>query len=104
MGQACGKVKHTLCSQGITRRTCLEFPTDKPGSRRESVWDYPRPPCVEYLNKQIRVVVAGVAIADTERAKRVLETSQPPVYHIPVEDVRIEYLKRTSLTTWCDMS
>jgi uncharacterized protein (DUF427 family) len=33
-----------------------------------------------------------VAIATTNRAKRVLETSHPPVYYLPLEDVRQEVL------------
>lgn len=54
----------------------------------ESVWDYPRPPRVEMSNQRVRVVLEGVTIADTRRALRVLETSRPPVYCIPPEDVR----------------
>jgi uncharacterized protein (DUF427 family) len=53
----------------------------------ESVWDYPRPPRVEPSSKHVRVVLGGVAIADTIRAYRVLETSHPPVYYVPLEDV-----------------
>ena len=53
----------------------------------ESVWDYPRPPRVEPSNKRVRVVLGGAVIADTTRAHRVLETSHPPVYYVPLEDV-----------------
>jgi len=53
----------------------------------ESVWDYPRPPRLELSSKRIRVVLGGAVIADTTRAHRVLETSHPPVYYIPREDV-----------------
>ena len=49
-------------------------------SRRESVWDYPRPPRLEDCDREIRVVFAGVVIANTRRSKRVLETSHPHVY------------------------
>lgn len=58
-----------------------------PGPGQESVWDYPRPPRVEPVEKRVRVVVGGETIADTTRALRVLETSHPPVYYIPREDV-----------------
>jgi uncharacterized protein (DUF427 family) len=54
----------------------------------ESVWDYPRPPRLEPTGRVIEVVLAGVAIARTTRAHRVLETSHPPVYYIPPEDIR----------------
>ena len=53
----------------------------------ESVWDYPRPPRIELSSKRIRVVLGGAVIADTTRAHRVLETSHPPVYYVPREDV-----------------
>ena len=53
----------------------------------ESVWDYPRPPRVEPSTKRIRIVLGGAVIADTTRAHRVLETSHPPVYYLPLEDV-----------------
>jgi len=53
----------------------------------ESVWDYPRPPRVQQVSKRIRVVLGGAVVADTARAHRVLETSHPPVYYLPLEDV-----------------
>jgi len=55
----------------------------------ESVWDYPRPPRVEAVDQRVRVVYNGVTIAESRRAKRVLETSHPPVY----------YTRRTT-STW----
>ncbi len=58
----------------------------------ENVWDYPRPPRVEPVAERIRVVVDGVTIADSTRALRVLETSHPPVYYVPPEDVRQDLL------------
>jgi uncharacterized protein (DUF427 family) len=53
----------------------------------ESVWDYPRPPRVERSTKLVRVVLGGGVIAESERAHRVLETSHPPVYYVPREDI-----------------
>ena len=55
----------------------------EPGPGQESVWDYPRPPRLEDSSKQIRIIFNDVVIVDTQRAKRILETSHPPVYHIP---------------------
>ena len=74
----------------------------EPGPGQESVWDYPRPPRVESSNERVRVIFNGVVIADSERAKRVLETSHPPTYYIPEGDVRMEYLTATQRTTWCE--
>jgi uncharacterized protein (DUF427 family) len=62
----------------------------EPGPGQKSVWDYPRPARAEEVSKQIRVVLNGVLIGDTVRAKCVLETSHPPVYYVPAEDVRLE--------------
>ena len=69
----------------------------------ESVWDYPRPPRVEPSTRRIRVVVGDVTVADTTRAFRVLETSHPPVYYIPPEDVRSEYLRPSRRHTLCEL-
>src|SRR6266516_3049132 len=71
----------------------------KPG--QESVWDYPRPPRVEDSSEHIQVVCNGVTLADTHRVKQVLETSHPPVYDIPPEDIKMEYLLPRSRTTFC---
>jgi uncharacterized protein (DUF427 family) len=57
------------------------------GAAPESVWDYPRPPRVERSPKLVRVVLGGGMIATSSRAHRVLETSHPPVYYVPREDV-----------------
>ena len=51
------------------------------------MWDYPRPPRLELSNRLIRVVFGGALLAETTRARRVLETSHPPVYYIPLADI-----------------
>jgi uncharacterized protein (DUF427 family) len=56
----------------------------------ESVWDYPRPPRLELTERHLRVVHAGVMVAETRRALRILETSHPPVYYFPPQDVAME--------------
>lgn len=76
-----------------------------PGPGQESVWDYPRPPRLEETSKHIEVIFNGVVIADTRRAKRLLETSHPPTYYIPPEDIRIkEYFKpvSNSMSSFCE--
>jgi uncharacterized protein (DUF427 family) len=73
-----------------------------PLDNRESVWDYPRPPRVEATAKRIRVIFNGEVIAETTRALRVLETSHPPVYYIPPEDIRREFLTPTRQRTFCE--
>lgn len=73
-----------------------------PQPGQESVWDYPRPPLLQDSSQHVQVVFNSVSIADTHRAKRVLETSHPPVYYIPLEDVRQDYLTVTSRSTFCE--
>ncbi|MGD8427204.1 MAG: DUF427 domain-containing protein [Balneolaceae bacterium] len=73
-----------------------------PGPGQESVWDYPRPPKLEDTQSLVRVVFNGTEIARSTRTKRVLETSHPPVYYIPPEDVRMECLQKISGTTYCE--
>ncbi len=53
----------------------------------ESVWDYPRPPRLEPVPQRIRILHAGLTVADTRAALRILETSHPPVYYIPPADL-----------------
>ena len=74
----------------------------QPKEGQESVWDYPRPPAVEDVSKHVRVVFNGEVIADTNRAKRVLETSHPPSYYIPKEDINLDALSKTERTTMCE--
>jgi uncharacterized protein (DUF427 family) len=68
----------------------------------ESVWDYPRPPKLEKTSKLIRVEFAGVTIAKTTGAYRVLETSHPPTYYLPKSDVEMHYLQFEDRTSNCE--
>ena len=75
---------------------------ETPSAGQESVWDYPRPPRVESDSRRVTVRFGEVVIADSTRAHRVLETSHPPVYYIPPEDVRVEHLIANGQQTWCE--
>ncbi|MGF1445780.1 MAG: DUF427 domain-containing protein [Pikeienuella sp.] len=68
----------------------------------ESVWDYPRPPRLERVAALIRVVFAGCEVVRSLRAHRVLETSHPPVYYVPPEDVADGVLRPTGGTSFCE--
>ncbi|NET01781.1 MAG: DUF427 domain-containing protein [Sphaerospermopsis sp. SIO1G2] len=74
--------------------------TPKPG--QESVWDYPRPAILQDTDKHLKVICNGIVLAETTRAKRVLETSHPPTYYFPPEDIKIEYLIATPRKTLCE--
>ena len=59
---------------------------EPPGPGQESVWDYPRPPRLETTTNDIEVVLGGQVVAHTRTALRVLETSHPPNYYLPMSD------------------
>lgn len=63
------------------------------GPDQESVWDYPRPPRLEPVTRRLRVVFSAVTIADTTRGFRVLETSHPPTYYLPPDDIVMAHLR-----------
>lgn len=73
-----------------------------PGPGQESIWDYPRPPRVESVEKTVRVESNGVMLASSHRACRVLETSHPPVYYVPFDNVAMDYLEPNSQRSWCE--
>ncbi len=59
----------------------------------ESVWDYPRPPRLEPTPRRLRIVHAGIVLAETTRALRILETSHPPVFYLPQSDILMQFLR-----------
>ncbi len=69
---------------------------------RQSIWEYPRTPAVEPTPRRIQVVHRNCTIADTTRARRVLEMGHPPNYYIPPEAIRLELLEPTDHTTFCE--
>jgi uncharacterized protein (DUF427 family) len=50
----------------------------------------------------VRVVFDGLTVADSSRALRVLETSHPPVYYVPPQDVLVDYLRPSPLHSVCE--
>ncbi|MFJ8165884.1 DUF427 domain-containing protein [Streptomyces sp. NPDC096136] len=68
----------------------------------ESVWDYPRPPSVEPDDRHVVIRHRGVTLADSRGCRRVLETSHPPVFYVPRDDVRTDLLSRSRKGTFCE--
>ncbi len=67
------------------------------------MWDYPRPPRLVRSPKHLLVVFAGVTVADSTRALKVMETASPPTYYVPREDVRVDALfPSDGRTTFCE--
>ncbi len=51
--------------------------------------------------RRVRVDAAGHTVADSRRAKLLHETGLPPVYYLPVADVRMDLLRATEHRTHC---
>lgn len=75
---------------------------DPIGPGQESVWDYPRPAIAEPTGRHLVVRHRGVTIADTRRGVRTLETSHPPTYYFPAEDVATDLLTPTAQRSLCE--
>ncbi|QNN52989.1 DUF427 domain-containing protein [Nocardioides mesophilus] len=74
----------------------------RPGPGQESVWDYPRPPRLEPEPARVEVVLGGVVVASTTAALRVLETSHPPTYYLPVADFLPGSLRPADGSSFCE--
>jgi len=57
---------------------------------------------MEDVEEKVKVVFGDVTLAYTTMAKRVLETSHPPVYYIPPGDIRMEHLRPSAGTSYCE--
>ncbi|MCF6445576.1 DUF427 domain-containing protein [Nereida sp. MMG025] len=67
----------------------------------ENVQDYPRPPALEPVPQQIRIVHGGVVLAETRAAFRVLETHHAPTYYLPPDAFAVP-LHPVSGGTYCE--
>ena len=72
------------------------------GRKRESVWDYPRPPRLEAVDRGVRVELGGSPIASSTGALRVCETAGPPVVYVPRADIDPEALRPAAGSTFCE--
>ena len=75
---------------------------DPVGPGQESVWSYPRPPSAQVTARRVEVRLGGRVVAATERAVRVCETSHPPVFYVPRDDVAPGVLERAAGSSWCE--
>ncbi|SDH30549.1 DUF427 domain-containing protein [Microbacterium pygmaeum] len=69
---------------------------------QESVWDYPRPPRIERVDRTVAIDLGGVRIVETGDVVRVLETSHPPVYYLRISDFRAGSLTAASGSSFCE--
>jgi uncharacterized protein (DUF427 family) len=75
---------------------------DPIGPGQESVWDYPRPPALVHDAREVVVRYGAVEVARTTGAHRVLETSHPPGWYVPAEDVRLDLLEPGAGSSVCE--
>ncbi len=68
----------------------------------ESVWDYPRPPSVRAVRRQVRVTLGGVVIVETDDVVEVLETSHPPTVYLPRAAFAPGVLRSAGGSSWCE--
>ena len=68
----------------------------------ESVWDYPRPPRIDPSTEHVVVMHSGVVVADTTSSLRVLETSHPPTYYLPLSSFATGTLRAGQGASWCE--
>ena len=83
----------------INQRRPVPLPA---GPGQESVWDYPRPPRVEETRERVSIRLGGRLIAQSTDAVRVLETSHPPVYYLPMSSFTGGVLSVVGGATWCE--
>lgn len=71
----------------------------------EEVFVHPRDPYTRvdtvHSSRHVSVVINGETVADTHRPVLLFETGLPTRYYIPKQDVRMDLLEPTSLTTRC---
>lgn len=72
------------------------------GRPRESVWDYPRPPRLEPVDRRVRVALGGEEIVDSMDAVRVLETAGAPVVYVHFDEVLTGSLRPAGGASICE--
>lgn len=69
---------------------------------QESVWAFPRPAVAEATSAHVVIRHRGLVVADTRRAIRTLETSHPPSYYIPRDDLAPDSLRPAGGGSFCE--
>ena len=73
-----------------------------PGPGQESVWDYPRPPALMPDVRSVQVRLGVETVAASSRTIRILETSHPPTFAFPPDDVRLDLLTTAPGLSVCE--
>ncbi len=59
------------------------------------------PITIETSGRRVRVLLAGIAVAQSDAALVLREASYAPVYYLPRADARWEHFTRSARTTHC---
>ena len=73
-----------------------------PAPGQSSVWDHPRQPRIAPDEREVVIRWGDVEVARTRRALRVLETSHPPGFYLPWNDVVRHFLQPAAGSSFCE--
>lgn len=75
----------------------------EPKEGQQSVWDFPRPPRIISVEKEITVFSGDVLLASTPNALATQETASPPNYYIPPANIAMEhFIKMPGKSSLCE--
>lgn len=75
---------------------------DPIGPTQRSVWSFPRPAIAQPSAANVVIEHRGMIVADTRASVCTLETSHPPSYYIPPDDIAPGVLRRASGQSFCE--
>lgn len=73
-----------------------------PQTGQTSVWDFPRPPQLALDTREVVIHWGELEVARTRRAIKVLETSHPPSFYLPLADVAVSLLQQHAGNSFCE--
>jgi uncharacterized protein (DUF427 family) len=80
----------------------MKIAPEPTGPGQESVWSYPRPAVAEPSPRHLKIIHRDVIIAYTQKSICTLETSHPPSYYFPPDDIARFVLKPSRHRTFCE--
>ncbi len=66
------------------------------------MWEYPRPPRVDPTDDLVEIRLGDQVVARTHEALRVLETSHPPTYYLPMTAFADGVLRPATGASYCE--
>lgn len=74
----------------------------EPAVGQSSVWSFPRPPVVIPDSRAVVITLAGTIIFESSACLKVLETSHPPTWYLPIDEFASGSLRLTSGSSFCE--